>query len=114
MGITLGDLGNGEILAGIDLDTRLDDDGAAADWAKPYLRIANSYTEISPSGSGLKTLFRIRIADLALARRTFGLSHGENGRKKTHDVETATRPLPKFTSVGAISPSRDILARDTR
>jgi putative DNA primase/helicase len=58
-GIVLGDTGASEILAGIDLDSCLED-GALTDWAIPYFQVLQTYAEISPSGTGLKLLFRIR------------------------------------------------------
>jgi len=41
-------------LIGIDLDGCIDDTGAVAPWATEVVRAANSYTEISPSGHGLR------------------------------------------------------------
>lgn len=41
-------------LVGIDLDNCIDENGATAPWAKEVISAANSYTEISPSGRGLR------------------------------------------------------------
>ncbi len=84
LGIVLGDLGNGETLAGLDLDTCLDEEGDIAGWAKPYLRALPTYAEVSPSGTGLKLFFRMPAADLAEARRVLQLNDRENGRKRTY------------------------------
>ena len=62
-GIVLGDLGDGEHLCGIDLDSCLNDDGAIADWAKPFSACLPTYGEVSPSGRGLKFFFRCRADD---------------------------------------------------
>lgn len=40
--------------AGFDLDDMLDDDGRVAMWARPWLEALPTYTEISPSGHGVK------------------------------------------------------------
>jgi len=57
IGIELGDLNAGIFIVGIDLDSCLRTDGTLADWARPFLAVVPSYTEISPSGGGLKTFF---------------------------------------------------------
>jgi hypothetical protein len=62
IGIQLGDLGGGQDihLCGIDLDSCLAPDGITlADWARAILDAVGSYTEISPSGRGLKIFFYI-------------------------------------------------------
>lgn len=60
LGVMLGDLGNGEALAGVDLDTCRDvDTGVFTDWAQRVIDRLDSYTEISPSGSGAKVFFTI-------------------------------------------------------
>lgn len=45
-------------LAGIDLDNCIDEQGRLADWAARIVARVNSYTEISPSGKGLKIFFK--------------------------------------------------------
>lgn len=87
-GIVLGDLGCGEILAGIDLDASLDEDGALADWAKPFLAVLDSYCEVSPSGGGLKLFFRLRADDLPAIRHCLALADDEHGRKRTFGAAT--------------------------
>lgn len=58
VGIVLGDISNDLYLAGIDLDSCLED-GALASWAQPFLDAIPSYAEVSPSGTGLKAFFCI-------------------------------------------------------
>ena len=58
VGIVLGDVGADLHLCGLDLNSCLRD-GVVAPWAAVILRIVNTYTEISPSGSGLKCFFYI-------------------------------------------------------
>jgi len=51
----------GEGIVGIDLDDCRDEDsGAIADWASTWIERLDSYTEISPSGTGLKIFVRGR------------------------------------------------------
>jgi putative DNA primase/helicase len=56
--------------AGVDLDHCLDEDGAIAPWAEAIVRRLNSYTEITPSGNGLRIWFR---GELPAGRRRKGL-----------------------------------------
>jgi putative DNA primase/helicase len=46
-----------EGLAGADLDNSLDEEGAIKPWAEEIVNELSSYTEISPSGRGLKVFF---------------------------------------------------------
>jgi archaellum biogenesis ATPase FlaH len=57
IGIMFAALDDGQHLGGIDLDACIDDDGAVVPWAREILDLAPSYTEISPSGRGLKIYF---------------------------------------------------------
>jgi putative DNA primase/helicase len=55
LGVQLGLLKDSEtVLIGIDLDTCLSADGKVTDWANDVVDLIGSYTEISPSGIGLK------------------------------------------------------------
>lgn len=65
VGIVLGDLGDGRILAGVDLDTCIGVDGIQP-WAQDVVARFGTYTETSPSGTGLKLFLLITPADLAL------------------------------------------------
>jgi phage/plasmid-associated DNA primase len=66
IGIELGDLGGDIHLAGIDLDGCLSEDGKLAAWAEVILDLVGSYTEISPSGRGLKSFFYVASEDVRL------------------------------------------------
>jgi hypothetical protein len=63
IGINLGDLGADTYLGGIDLDSCLDG-GICADWARGICDVAQTYAEISPSGSGLKLFFYVAGEDV--------------------------------------------------
>ncbi len=65
IGIVLGDLGDGSGLGGIDLDTCRNEDGTLEAWAAEVIQRFGSYTEVSPSGTGVKIFFRHRMEDLA-------------------------------------------------
>lgn len=64
VGIELGDLGDGRVLAGVDLDTCRDNAGAFAPWALEVVDRFASYTEVSPSGTGAKVFFLLDPAGL--------------------------------------------------
>jgi hypothetical protein len=59
VGIMLGDLCDGTVLGGIDLDACIGDDGASTPWADAILAAVPSYAERSPSGRGIKLFFRV-------------------------------------------------------
>ncbi|HEY1432717.1 MAG TPA: hypothetical protein VGF39_13995 [Stellaceae bacterium] len=92
IGIVLGDLGGGILLGGVDLDSCLDGDELAP-WVSPFLAACPTYTERSPSGTGLKMFFncpqgaarvclaRLGVTDVAqwgVKRTICGLSTGGN------------------------------------
>jgi len=65
VGIMLGELDDGTHLLGIDLDRCLiAKKGEPTDWAKEVVERFNSYTEVSPSGEGLKIFFLVDDADI--------------------------------------------------
>src|SRR4051794_36420766 len=88
IGIELGDLGDGTALGGIDLDTCRREDGTFEPWAYEIIEHFNSYTEISPSGTGAKIFFRYEAAALPTIREAMGGSqHGrefKRGNGKDH------------------------------
>lgn len=47
----------GDGLQGVDLDACIDSDGALEPWAEEVVALLDSYTEVSPSGRGLKVFF---------------------------------------------------------
>jgi hypothetical protein len=70
--IVLGDLDNGMMLAGIDLDTCRRDDGTFEPWARQIIDRFATYGEISPSGQGVKLFFFVRREDFELIRDLLG------------------------------------------
>lgn len=64
VGMELGDLGDGRVLAGIDLDTCRDAAGTFAPWALEVVDRFASYAEVSPSGTGAKVFFLLDPAGL--------------------------------------------------
>jgi hypothetical protein len=63
-GTVLGDIGDHLFLAGVDLDSSLDENRALAVWAVRIVSAVGSYAEVSPSGRGLKTFFYIRAEEV--------------------------------------------------
>src|SRR5262249_30993868 len=57
VGLVLAPLDEGRHLGGIDLDSCIDDEGNVAPWAREIVELVASYTEVSPSGHGLKIYF---------------------------------------------------------
>ena len=80
IGVMLGDLGDGRILAGVDLDSCKDDAGTLAPWATDVIAKLGSYAETSPSGSGVK-VFVLLDMDAAAAAFTL-LGRNEKGTQK--------------------------------
>jgi hypothetical protein len=77
IGIMLGDLGDGMVLIGVDLDTCRDSATGAFDhWATQVIERFNSYTEISPSNTGAKIFALICTEALAKVRAETGIKHG--------------------------------------
>ncbi len=77
VGLVLSDIGEA-FLAGVDLDTcRNPETKAIETWAQEVIDRLNSYTEISPSGTGAKVFFTVAIADLGAVKALF---NGKCGR----------------------------------
>jgi hypothetical protein len=84
LGIVLGDVGGAIHLAGLDLDSCLDEDGHLADWAAAILAAMASYTEVSPSGRGLKIFFYTSVAHARSFLELAGITNpGQWGLKRT-------------------------------
>jgi hypothetical protein len=84
IGFALGEnVGSDELFIGLDADTCIDGDGTVADWAMQFLVAMNSYSEISPGEHGVKSVARIRVADLPLARRLLGIPEGDRDQART-------------------------------
>src|SRR5689334_15426881 len=71
IGIELGDLGDGTSLGGVDLDS-CSSEGEVKPWAMEVIQRLDSYTEISPSGTGAKIFFRYATKELPLLRAEMG------------------------------------------
>jgi putative DNA primase/helicase len=82
IGVTFGDLGDGEYLGGIDLDSCLDAEGKIADWARPLVEALPTYREVSPSAGGLKSFFRCSGGDVNALHKAFGLQQGTWGCRR--------------------------------
>ncbi len=84
IGIMLGDLGDGRVLCGIDLDCCRDGvGGAIAPWAAEIMQRFVTYAEVSPSGSGIKLFFLATSAAMSELRHVLSDTPREtkNGRK---------------------------------
>lgn len=82
VGIELGDH-HGLAIGGIDLDTcRHFETGSLAPWAREVVDRFASYTEVSPSGTGVKVFFLFEGADLPLIRAAMGSEHGRQFKRK--------------------------------
>jgi hypothetical protein len=85
IGIMFGVLGDGTNLGGIDLDTCRDKEtGRIDDWALDIVRQFDSYTEVSPSGTGVKIFFRVTVEDAALVLATKGKTKFSGDREAGH------------------------------
>jgi len=94
VGFELGDIGNGVSIGGIDLDTcRNNDSGAFAPWAAEVILKFSSYTEISPSRSGVKIFFVYATNDLPELQKAMSGNTGiVSGRKWCLPSETSHPP----------------------
>lgn len=84
VGIALGPIDGTSALGGIDLDTCIAGDGQIEPWAIGEMRRFRSYTEISPSGTGAKLLFRYNPECMGgLARAMGDAKHGKQFKAGT-------------------------------
>jgi putative DNA primase/helicase len=74
IGIELGDLGSDLYLAGVDLDSCIDDKGCLAPWAEWILVELPTYCEVSPSGTGIKAFFYVASDDVRRFLKLIGIS----------------------------------------
>ena len=73
IGIEFHDLLDGRRIGGVDLDTCLDPaTGTIADWAREIVVALDSYTEVSPSGAGVKVFFTYDAGALDRLRAVMG------------------------------------------
>jgi hypothetical protein len=77
VGLELADIGDGRRLGGVDLDTCHEAGGAIESWAAEVVERFASYTEVSPSGSGVKVFFTYTATDLPALRAAMGTDHGK-------------------------------------
>lgn len=82
VGIVLGVIDAAVGIGGVDLDTCLNDDGSAAPWAAEIVARLSTYTEVSPSGRGLKSFFQYDPADLPTLRTMLRRQAGEGAGRK--------------------------------
>ena len=77
VGIMLSELDGGAFLCGVDLDTCRDPEtGDSTGWAQEIIDRFATYTEISPSGTGVKLFFTVTSADLAAVETLLDGKHG--------------------------------------
>jgi P4 family phage/plasmid primase-like protien len=81
-GIMLGALDADRYLAGIDLDSCLDD-GMPSDWAAEILGVVRSYCEVSPSGAGLKLYLYLLAADVRPFLDAIGVQPAQWGTRRS-------------------------------
>jgi putative DNA primase/helicase len=81
VGIVLGQLDDGTLLMGIDLDHCIQSDDRIADWAVEVIKRFDTYAEVSPSGLGVKLFFFVAPQDAAAVKSLLG--NNEKGVPKT-------------------------------
>ncbi len=73
IGIEFASLDDGRALAGIDLDLCRDaGTGQITDWGLAIVEMIDTYTEVSPSGTGVKLFFTFAAADMPQLREVMG------------------------------------------
>ena len=86
VGLVLSRLDDETFLCGIDLDACRDPDaGDIAPWAQEIIDRANSYTEVSPSGTGVKIFCAHRSVDLPAIEAIFNGQHGRQFKRAGGD-----------------------------
>ena len=79
VGVMLGQVADNAFLCGIDFDSCRDPDiGTIAPWAQEVLDRFKTYTEISPSGTGVKAFFKVANVDLAAVETLFENKYGRS------------------------------------
>lgn len=82
IGYELGDVGGDLFIAGLDLDACLNGE-VLADWAKAILTAISTYTEVSPSGTGLKLFFYVAADDVRPFLDLIGVDPQSWGSRRT-------------------------------
>ncbi|MDP2374389.1 DUF5906 domain-containing protein [Reyranella sp.] len=99
IGIVLGDLGHSYGLGGIDLDTcRNATTGKLEPWASQIIDRFFSYSEISPSQTGVKVFFLYALADAQAMRDAMGTLHVKSWSRGPH-IEIGLRISNSYFTV---------------
>lgn len=83
VGVALGTLDEDQTLAGIDLDSCIDDNGELAPWAGAILEAVPSYAERSPSGQGIKIFFWVPTSSVRPFLDAIGVERDAWGTKRS-------------------------------
>jgi putative DNA primase/helicase len=83
VGLVLGSLDDDTALCGVDLDGCLND-GVLEPWAEAIFDRLDTYSEISPSGKGVKAFFRVSADQLAHFRESSGIETKRQWLKGNH------------------------------
>jgi hypothetical protein len=84
VGVVLGELDDGELLMGIDLDSCFKQNGDMLSWAAEVMKRCDTYAEVSPSGNGIKLFFLVAAGDIGSVKRLLGTNPaGEFKTRKT-------------------------------
>jgi hypothetical protein len=86
-------------LGGIDLDTCRDPKtGEIAPWAQEIIDRFQTYTEISPSQTGVKLFFTYRIVDQGEINRLFDGKHGRSFKNGSGEIAQQSRFIAQIDS----------------
>lgn len=86
VGLELGPMGDGSSIGGLDLDSCRDPASGLIDaWAQEIIAKYFSYTEISPSQTGVKVFFLYSTADLATMQKVMGSEWGKMFKRSGGD-----------------------------
>jgi hypothetical protein len=81
VGIELGDMEDGNALGGVDLDSCREVDGTLQPWAVNVIERFGSYTEVSPSATGVKLLFTYSTSTVGIAKAAMGGQLGKSWKR---------------------------------
>jgi hypothetical protein len=88
VGLVLGEIGDGRWLSGMDIDRCRDPGtGRVAQWALDFINRAETYTEVSPSGTGVKLVMWGRKPEHAKCRTAVNSETGKPDREGQSEVE---------------------------
>lgn len=95
-----------EGIAGIDIDHCIDDQGNLSDMAADIVETMDAYTEKSPSGKGIRIIFRV-AKGFSYDRENFYIKHPSNGL----EVYVAGMTLRYLTITGDVIRRHDLVER---